>query len=133
VVLHALVRLQKSELQNHDDLSRRGSQRRAGATGGDHRTVEAATMTITTPPTERENTTTDIDLEKLALEIANLQSEGLSPDQFNEQMKARLGGLDRLDVQMVIQHAAAIAREQGGAKLKEAAVLEASARRKGIL
>jgi hypothetical protein len=48
-------------------------------------------------------------------------------------MKARLRGLDRFDLQMVVQHAAAIARERAGAKSKEAAALEAFARRKGIL
>lgn len=71
----------------------------------------------------------DTRLEKLAHELANPNFDGLSRDQVREQMNARLGGLDRLDAEMVVQHAAAIARQQAGAKMREAAALDAFGRR----
>ena len=56
----------------------------------------------------------------------------LSRDQINEKMNVLLGGLDRMDAEMVVEHAAAIARKRAGAKFKEAAALEAFGRRKGV-
>ena len=71
------------------------------------------------------------ELEALALELANLDFTGMSRDQIRQQMNARLCGLDRLDAEMVVAHAAAIAREQAAAKLKEAAALDAFGCRNG--
>ena len=68
---------------------------------------------------------TDTEFETSALELANLSFDGLSPGQMREQMDTRLAGLSDDDADMVVQRAAAIAREQAAAKMEEADAFEA--------